>query len=284
MRLHNNIMSLNVFKNYKNNLADNSVALNRISSGSKINSAKDNPNKLGQSENFKLQLRGLQAARKNVQDGVSMMQTADGGLNGMSESLIRMRELTVQAGNDVLSDDDKKVIQNEIDQLKQGINDLASNTEFNGVKLLGNTDVTDNDLPLSHIMTTGSSVGDEILIPSFNFNCDTIKDENGNKLSDIDVVNENIDKALGTIDSAIKTISDARSKFGALSNRFETLGENHETNSLMLERANSNISSADIAKEMMEFSRTNILIKASNYMMAQTNELPNEALRAIERI
>lgn len=284
MRLHNNIMSLNVFKNYQNNLVENSNALKRISSGTKINSAKDNPNKLGQSENFKLQLRGLQAARKNVQDGVSMMQTADGGLSGMSESLIRMRELTVKAGNDTLSIEDKQVVQNEIDQLKKGINDLANNTEFNGVKLLGNTQVTDNESPLTHIMTTGTNAGDDILIPSFNFNCDVIKDEKGNKLSDVDVVNEDTDKALGTIDSAIKSVSDARSKFGALSNRFESLGENHETNSMMLERANSNIASADVAKEMMEFSRTNILIEASNYMMAQTNELPNEALRAIERI
>ncbi|MGL4655887.1 MAG: flagellin [Sarcina sp.] len=284
MRLHNNIMSLNVFKNYQNNLVDNSTALKRISSGSKVMSAKDSPTKLGQSENFKLQLRGLQAARKNVQDGVSMMQTADGGLGGMSESLIRMRELTVQAGSDTLNEDDKKVIQNEIDQLKKGINDLANNTEFNGVKLLGNTQVVNNETPISHLMTTGTNAGDDILIPSFNFNCDVIQDKDGNKLSEVDVVNEDIDKALGTIDSAIKTVSDARSKFGALSNRFETLGENHETNSMMLERANSNIASADIAKEMMEFSRTNILIEASNYLMAQTNELPNEALRAIERI
>ncbi|WP_297517617.1 flagellin [uncultured Clostridium sp.] len=284
MRLHNNMMSLNVFKNYQNNLVDNAAALKRVSSGSKIMSAKDNPGKLGQSENFKLQLRGLQAAKKNVQDGVSMMQTADGGLSGMSESLIRMRELTVKAGNDTLSLDDKKVIQNEIEQLKEGINDLATNTEFNGVKLLGDEGVTNNENPSSHSMAAGINSGDDIFIPSFNLNCSVLTDKNGNKLSDVDVVNEDTDKALETIDVAMQTVSDIRSKYGALENRFENLGAMHESNSLMLERADSNITSADVAKEMIEFSRTNILIEASNYMMAQTNELPNEALRAIERI
>lgn len=284
MRLHNNIMSLNVFKNYQNNLADNSVALNRISSGSKVNSAKDNPNKLGQSENFKLQLRGLQAARRNVQDGVSMMQTAEGGLNGMSESLIRMRELTVQAANGALNEEDRAVIQKEIDSLKSGINDLANNTEFNGVKLLGDAEVTDNENPLSHSMAAGINSGEDIFIPRFNLNSHMLQDEKGNTISDIDVVNGSTDEAIGVIDAAMQTVSEARNQFGALSNRFETLGMNHETNSMMLERANSNITSADIAKEMMEFSRTNILIESSNYLMAQTNELPNEALRAIERI
>ena len=171
-----------------------------------------------------------------------------------------------------------------MDALKSGINDLAKNTEFNGVKLLGDTDVTDNKHPLSESMMAGINSGDEKLIPKYNLNSHMLSDDKGNTVEDIDIVNGNMDEALGTIDAAIKTVTDARNKFGALANRFESLGSNQESNSLMLERANSNITSADIAKEMMEFSRTNILIESSNYMMAQTNELPNEALRAIERI
>lgn len=284
MRLHNNMMSLNVFKNYQKNLSENALALGKISSGSKIMSAKDNPNKIAQNETFKLQIRGLNAARRNVQDGVSMMQTAQGGTDGVTESLIRMRELVIQAGTDTMNVDDKAILQKEIDQIKSGINDLAKNTEFNGVKLLGNTDVIDNESPISKNMAAGINSGEDIFIPSFNLNVEFLKDASGNKVSDVDVVNGKMDDSLSAIDAAIKTVSDVKSKFGALSNRFESLSNNQESMAVMLEGASASIAGADIAKEMIEFTRTNILIEASNYMMAQTNELPNEALRAIERI
>lgn len=284
MRLHNNLMSLNVFKNYQNNLADNTTALSRISSGSKIMSAKDNPHKLGQSEHLRLQIKGLQAANRNVQDGVSMMQTADGGIAGISESLIRMRDLTVQAGNGSLHEEDKKLIQQEIDTLKNSINDLANNTEFNGVKLIGDKKVNDNRYPISHAMTSGANSGEEILIPRYDLSVHMLGDDNGNTLDKLDITKGNINEALDMIDKSMKTVSDARNKFGAIANRFESLSNNQSNCELMLEGANAKITGADIAKEMMEFTRTNILVDASTYMMAQTNELPNEVLRAIERI
>lgn len=283
MRLHHNMMSLNIFKNYQKSLADNSSALSKVSSGNKVMSAKDNPNKIAQSENFKLQIRGLNASMRNVQDGVSMMQAAQGGTDGITESLIRMRELAVQAANDTMSDSDKAVIQKEIEQIKSGINDLANNTEFNGVKLLGNTDVITNESPIGKAMAAGINSGEDIVIPIFNLNSNMLGDGKST-IADLDVSKDDVDTSLEIIDSAMKTVSDVKSKFGALANRFESLGKNQESISIILEGANSNIASADIAKEMIEFARTNILIEAGNYMMAQTNELPNEALRAIERI
>ncbi|MGL4739288.1 MAG: flagellin [Sarcina sp.] len=284
MRLHNNLMSLNIFKNYQNNLADNTTALSRISSGSKIMSAKDNPHKLGQSEHLRLQIKGLQAANRNVQDGVSMMQTADGGIDGISESLIRMRELAIQSSNDSLHQDDKKLIQQEIDSLKNNINDLANNTEFNGVKLIGDKNVNDNRYPLSHSMTSGANSGEEILIPRYDLSTHMLMDDNGNTIDKLDITNGNINDALETIDKSMKTVSDARSKFGAIANRFESLSNKQSNSALMLEGAEAKITGADIAMEMMEFARTNILVEASNYMMAQTKELPNDVLRAIERL
>lgn len=283
MRLHHNMMSLNIFKNYQKSLADNSSALSKVSSGNKIMSAKDNPNKIAQSENFKLQIRGLNASMRNVQDGVSMMQAAQGGTDGITESLIRMRELVVQAATDTMSDSDKAVIQKEIEQIKSGINDLANNTEFNGVKLLGNTDVITNERPIGKAMAAGINSGEDIVIPIFNLNSNMLGDGK-NTIADLDVSKDDVDTSLEIINSAMKIVSDVKSKFGALANRFESLGKNQESISIILEGANSNIASADIAKEMIEFARTNILIEAGNYMMAQTNGLPNEALRAIERI
>ena len=127
MRLNQNMQSLNVYRNYKKNLSTQSVALERVSTGKKINSAKDNPNKLGVSEGLRLQIRSLQMAERNIQDGVSMMQTVDGALSNVSESLIRMKELTVQAGG-VNSESDLAVIQNEMEQIKQGIDYTVNNS------------------------------------------------------------------------------------------------------------------------------------------------------------
>ncbi len=141
MRLNQNMQSLNVYRNYKKNLVTQSIALDRISTGTKINSAKDNPNKLGVSEGLRIQIRGLQMAERNIQDGVSMMQSVDGALNTVSEALNRIKELTVQAGG-VQNDEDLSIIQGEINQLKEHIDYTVNNSEFNGVKLLNSDKVT----------------------------------------------------------------------------------------------------------------------------------------------
>lgn len=284
MRLHTNIMSLNVFRNYQNTVRENSSTLARISSGTKLMSAKDNPNKLSQSEGLKMQIRALSVASKNLQDGVSMMQTADGGIDSISSSLIKMRELVISAGNSSLNNEDRVLVQKEIENIKAGIDDIANNTEFNGVKLLGYEEVKNNDNPITITMTSGSNVGDKINIPRYNLSSDTLKDKEGNSIKDINIEEGDITKALSVIDSAISSVSAARSKFGALANTFESLSSNHESSKIMLERSKSNIESADIAKEMIEFTRTNVLMEAGNAMLAQTNNLPNDALRVLERI
>lgn len=283
MRLHTNIMSLNVFRNYQNTVRENSSTLARISSGTKLMSAKDNPNKLSQSEGLKMQIRALSVASKNLQDGVSMMQTADGGIDSISSSLIKMRELVISAGNSSLNNEDRVLVQKEIENIKAGIDDIANNTEFNGVKLLGYEEVKNNDNPITITMTSGSNVGDKINIPRYNLSSDTLKDKEGNSIKDINIEEGDITKALSVIDSAISSVSAARSKFGALANTFESLSSNHESSKIMLERSKSNIESADIAKEMIEFTRTNVLMEAGNAMLAQTNNLPNDALRVLER-
>lgn len=284
MRLHTNIMSLNVFRNYQNTVRENSSTLARISSGTKLMSAKDNPNKLSQSEGLKMQIRALSVASKNLQDGVSMMQTADGGIDSISSSLIKMRELVISAGNSSLNNEDRVLVQKEIENIKAGIDDIANNTEFNGIKLLGYEEVKNNDNPITIAMTSGSNVGDKINIPRYNLSSDTLKDKEGNSIKDINIEEGDITKALSVIDSAISSVSAARSKFGALANTFESLSFNHESSKIMLERSKSNIESTDIAKEMIEFTRTNVLMEAGNAMLAQTNNLPNDALRVLERI
>lgn len=135
MRLTHNMYLLSIYKTYKGRIEDNAKALNNISTGSKLSSAKDNPNKIGKNETLKIQVLTNDAANKNIQDTNSMLQTFDGSLQEINDNLNRMRELTVSAGSGSLTDEDEKIIQNEIEHLKKDINELANNTEFNGIKL-----------------------------------------------------------------------------------------------------------------------------------------------------
>ena len=129
MRININMKSLGIYSGYKKNIAANSAAMNKISSGKKINSAKDNPLKIEQSENFKMQIRALEMANKNLQDSSSMIQVADSTMGTISEALIRMKELTVQSASETTNEADRNIIQSEIDQLKSYIDDTAKNTE-----------------------------------------------------------------------------------------------------------------------------------------------------------
>lgn len=277
MRLNKNMQSLNIYHGYKQHLVKNSTALERISTGSKINKAKDNPIKLGQSENIRIQLRGLQAAERNLQDGISMIQTADSAMGNINDALIRMRELTVQASNGSLTEGDKKVIQNEIDQLKDHIDKTAKHTEFNGNKLLMAEGVVDNNNPAFKEMQGGANVNDSMKIPQFNLSAGVLN------LNDIDVVGAP-SEALDIIDKAITTVNGARSKYGALQQRMETSAQNLTQNSISLEKADSDLRDADIALEMANLTKSNILQEAATAIMKQTNNFPSDVLRILENV
>lgn len=284
MRLNQNMQSLNVYRNYKKNLVTQSIALDRISTGTKINSAKDNPNKLGVSEGLRMQIRGLQMAERNIQDGVSMMQSVDGALNTVSEALNRIKELTVQAGG-VQNDEDLTIIQGEINQLKEHIDYTVNNSEFNGVKLLNSEKVTNNDYPkyLNHVV--GANAKEEINIPVFNVTTDMLIDSEGNSLKNINITNTNeLDKNLNIVDSAIETINYVRSRYGAIQNRMDTSAQNLSGSSFNLENAESRIRDSDIALEMAEYARTSILHETSIALMQQTNRFPQDVLRVLENM
>lgn len=284
MRLNQNMQSLNVYSNYKKSLTLNASALNKITTGSKINSAKDNPNKLGVSEGLRLQIRSLQMVERNIQDGVSMVQTVDGGLDTMSESLIRIKELTIQASGST-SEDDRKVIQLEIDKLKEQIDYTAENSEFNGVKLLNSDRVTNNNYPKYLKHTVGANTKEDIDIPVYNLTTDMLTDKGGNSISSLDVVNsENMDKNIQILDSAMATVNSARSRYGAIQNRMETSATNLTGTSSNLEKAESRIRDTDIALEMAEYARTSILQETSIALMQQTNNFPKDILRVLENM
>ncbi|WP_288221900.1 flagellin [uncultured Clostridium sp.] len=284
MRLNQNMQSLNVYRNYKKNLGVQSVVSNRISTGTKINSAKDNPNKLGVSEGLRLQIRSLQMAERNIQDGVSMMQTVDGTLSTINETLNRIKELTVKSGG-VASDDDLAVIQGEINQLKEHIDYTVNNSDFNGVKLLSSDRVANNNYPKYLEHKVGATSDEDIKIPVYNLQTNMLSDKEGNSLVDLDVTDKsNIDKNLSSIDGAIQIINSVRSKYGAIQNRMETSAENLNGSSSNLVSAESRIRDSDIALEMAEYARTSILHETSIALMQQTNKFPQEILRVLENM
>lgn len=277
MRININMKSLGIYSGYKKNIAANSAAMERISSGKKINSAKDNPLKIEQSENFKMQIRALEMANKNLQDSSSMLQVADTAMGTISEALIRIKELSVQAASEVTIESDREIIQSEIEQLKKYIDDTANNTEFNGNKLLANGNVTDNSKPKYVEMQIGGNVGDSIGIPFFNVSSETLG------IDKLDVVND-ATKALNSIDEALKNVNGCRAKYGAVQNRLENSIEITSSSSYIYEKSSSDINDADIALEMAEIARTSILMESATAMMAQSNNFPKDMLNILANL
>lgn len=289
MRLGHNLASLNIFYAYTKNLSSQSTALNRITSGKKINSAQDGPNALAKSERMNMQIRGLQAGARNSQDGVSMLQTAEGGLSNISDNLQRMRQLVVSSGSGSLTDEDKKNIQLEIDQIKQDINNTANNTEFNGVKLLNasssiNGVPYDNGNPSSTISAAiGAEPGDSVVIPRFNVTTG-MQDSTGNTLDTVDTTNNSVDENLSLVDAAMENVVHARSVYGGIENRFNDSINNTNELSDKMQEVDSSISDADIANEIMEYSKSGILVNAGIAMMVQTNKFPQDILNILSRV
>lgn len=277
MRININMKSLGIYSGYKKNIIDNSAAMKKISSGKKINSAKDNPLKIEQSENFRMQIRALEMANKNLQDSSSMIQVADSTMGTISEALIRMKELTVQAASETTNEADRNIIQSEIEQLKSYIDDTANNTEFNGNKLLVNGNVTDNSKPKYVEMQIGANVGDSIGIPFFNVSSETLG------IDKLDVVND-ATKALNSIDEALKDVNGCRAKYGAVQKRLETSIEITSSSSYIYEKSSSDINDADIALEMAEIARTSILMESATAMMAQSNNFPKDMLNILTNL
>lgn len=285
MRLNQNIASLNIYKNYKRNLKLQSASLEKISTGNKINKAKDDPNKLGMSEGLRMQIRGIQSAEKNLQDGVSMMQSVEGSLSSITEMLLRMKELVVQGSNGTNSEDDLKTIQAEIIQIKENIDFTANTSDFNGVNLLHNENVDNNNYPGYKAHMVGANSGEELQVPLFNISTNILKDKDGNNVKSIDVTDrDKVNKNISAIDSAISIVNDVRSKYGAIQSRMETSYENLISTSSTLQKSESKVRDADIALEMVEYSRTSVLHNSALSILNQSNNFPQDVLRILERI
>ncbi|EGL83780.1 flagellin domain protein [Caldalkalibacillus thermarum TA2.A1] len=272
MIINNNIPALNTHRMLTANNLAAQKAMEKLSSGLRINRAGDDAAGLAISEKMRGQIRGLNQAVRNAQDGISLIQTAEGALNEVHSILQRMRELAVQAANDTNTDKDRAELQKEVDQLAAEINRIAETTEFNTQKLL--------DGSFNGTFHIGANINQNITLAIDAMDATSLGVEGQNGVINISTQTD-ANNAIDTIDTAIQTVSAERSKLGAYQNRLEHTINNLGTSAENLQAAESRIRDVDMAREIMEFTRANILSQASQAMLAQANQLPQSVLQLL---
>ena len=269
MRIQHNISALNTHRNLAFNNTQAGKSLEKLSSGYKINRAGDDAAGLAISEKMRGQIRGLDMASKNAQDGISLIQTAEGALNETHAILQRMRELAVQAANDTNVQEDRDALQREADQLVAEITRISTTTEFNTQKLLDGTFT-------AKVLQIGANEGQTITVGILNMDANVLGVD-GVNFADSNAAQG----AITSVDEAIKLVSEERSKLGAIQNRLEHTINNLGTTSENLTAAESRIRDTDMAKEMMNYTKNNILMQAAQSMLAQANQQPQGVLQLL---
>ncbi len=269
LRINNNIAAYNSYRNLSVTDGQMSKSLEKLSSGFRINRAADDASGLAISEGLRSQIGGLKVAVRNAQDGISVVQTAEGALTETHSILQRMRDLAVQAANDgAQTSDSKAAAQAEFAQLTKELDDIAGKTTFNGTKLLNGS--------YSGTFQVGAMAGETLSVAM-----GTAMSAAGLGLSSASL-STGASAAITAVDSAIKTVSTTRATLGAVQNRLE-----HKINNLNvavenLTASESRIRDTDMAQEMVSFTRSQILSQAGTAMLAQANQAPQGVLRLLQ--
>ncbi|SIP87492.1 flagellin [Cellulosimicrobium aquatile] len=279
--VNTNVSALNTYRNLTSTQNSQSKSLEKLSSGLRINRAADDAAGLSIAEGLKAQVNGYSVAARNAQDGISVVQTAEGALGEAQSILQRMRDLSVQAANDTNNADARTAIKSELDELADELDRIVDSTNFNGIDLLkaSATDLT------VQVGAEGTGDGNTITIDLTTNDLQTVLEAGvyntagGSSLT----VNTaaNAQAAIETIDTALKAVSTARSGLGATQNRLEYAISNINVATENLTSAESRIRDVDMAKEMMNYSRTNILSQAGTAMLAQANQASSGVLQLL---
>ena len=272
MVIKHNLNAMNAIRNMNLNTTSNQVSMQRLSSGLRVNSAKDDAAGLAISEKMRAQIRGLTQASRNSQDGISLAQTAEGTLNEVHSMLQRMRELAVQAANDTNDETNKKKLNEEYLQLKEEIDTICKQAKFNGQPLF-----TDGSPALNGGFTfqVGANEGESFTVTWTKIDAEELKlnADAPDILSSAQAA-----KSITGIDNAIESVSQLRSTLGAYQNRFEYRINADNTTAENLQAAESRIRDTDMAEEMTNFTQSNILTQAAQAMLAQANQQPQNVL------
>ena len=280
-----NIMALGINTNIASLTAQNQLsksqnmsnqAMERLASGLRINSAKDDAAGLAISTRFDTQIRGLNQAVRNAGDGISMVQTAEGGMDQTVENLQRIRELAVQAANGSLSNEDRALLQKEVEQRVSEIERIKDETKFNGITVL------DGNSASNTAIQVGADQGEKITI-ALNESLGISNLGTASKVSDVSVSTAaNASNALAIIDGALSTVNTIRADLGAVQNRFESTISNLQTNIENQSASQSRILDADFASETAKMAKANVLQQAGISVLAQANARPNQVLSLLQ--
>ncbi len=252
---------------------------NRLSTGLRINSASDDAAGMAVSEKLKNQVRGLNQAQRNAQDGISLVQTAEAGLSETHSLLARMRELAVQASNDTLSASDRANLQVEFTALYAEVDRISSTTAFNGIYLLNNADVA-----TGMTLQIGANNGNTFTLTVGGAQMSTLNSNFDSAAATLTTVGyqSSASAVISAVDAAVNAVSTARAGLGALQNRLESVGRSIAVASENTAAANSRVADADIAASMSELVRAQILQQAGISVLAQANQAPALVLQLLK--
>ena len=274
MRINHNMVAMNTHRQLGINGEAGAKSMEKLSSGFRINRAGDDAAGLSISEKMRAQIRTLNQAGRNAQDGISLIQTAEGSMASVSDILIRVKELSVQAANGTLDATaaigDLQRIQDEVTHLSGQVTNIMSNVKFNGKNLFGaaatNIELAIGDAGETLMLTAASF---SLSVVNVSLIAITVNSQTGAK------------NAMTVVDALLKAVNQGRSFLGAVQNRLEVTIQNIDMTSENLQAAESRIRDVDMAKEMMNFTKTNILTQAAQAMLAQANQAPQGVLQLL---
>ena len=277
--IRSNPMSLNAQRVLRGNQQSLNGSLERLSSGFRINKSADDAAGLAISENFRGQIKSFDQARRNANDGVSMLQVAEGAMNEVSNVLTRLRELSVQASNDTLIARDRSFLNSEFSSLKAEIDRISEVTEFNG------TFLTNGAISASGVdfqVGIESTTNDRLTVTIADIDTSSIGSSGSSTLGDTQLTEKTSARnALDVIDAAINDIAQQRSNIGAHQNRLSSTIVNLANSAENITAANSRIRDVDVASESANLTRNQILVQAGSSMLAQANQAPQIALQLL---
>lgn len=278
MRINTNVAAMNTYSRLTAANTAKSNSLAKLSSGSRINKAGDDAAGLAISEKMKSQIGGLTQAKRNAQDGISLVQTAEGALNETHSILERMRDLAVQGGNGTLTETDRGSINKELDALHQELTRIATTTQFNTQNVFA---ATAKDSKATFTFQIGANSDQTLTVTIGQMDGSNLLGTSSDKFT-IKEDGSNAGDRIKSIDAAIQKVSDQRATLGAVQNRLEHTINNLTATNENLSDANSRIRDVDMAEEMMTFTKSNILSQAATSMLAQANAMPNSVLNLLQ--
>ena len=266
--INTNVASINTVRILDGSQKELTTSMERLSSGKRINHARDDAAGMAISSKMTSQVRGMNQAVRNTNDGISMVQTADGAMEGIADKLQRMRELAVQSANGIYSSSDRAALDIEFQALDDEIGRVANSAEFNGTTLLSSTKTLTIQVSYADDSTNGKIDVDLTKVTSTGLSIATSSIGTQNASS----------TAIGSVDDALSVINSARATLGATQNRLETTVKDLKNNVENLSASRSRIEDADFASETAQLAKSQILQQAGMAMLAQANQLPQQVL------